>query len=96
MEQLWKDEKNGMLRIYSEGGKNGNIVKRPWQEVAQEAQQYRDASIAIVPGIEQVLTFSTSGQLAKKFLDVPKKVIEQHDLQRLSQKYLLTCWQMVL
>ena len=53
---------------------------RPWQQIAQEAQDHRDASLAQV-GLTASAGFEQSGSLPKSSLNVPEKVLEHHDLR---------------
>lgn len=51
--------------------------KRPWQDIAQEAQQYRDASIARVwPDLPQL-----PENLAKNVTEIPGTVLSQEEVQ---------------
>jgi amidase len=56
--------------------------KRPWQEIAREAQEYRDASIATFTK-EFPTTYATgkSADLPKDSTDIPSGVLEKRDLQ---------------
>jgi hypothetical protein len=51
--------------------------KRPWQDIAREAQEYRDASIARVqPGVPQLPT-----SLPQNVVDVPRNALSQQEVQ---------------
>jgi amidase len=56
--------------------------KRPWQEIAREAQEYRDASIATFT--KEFPANDTTGQIAnlpKDSTDAPSGVLGKWDLQ---------------
>ena len=53
---------------------------RPWQQIAQEAQDHRDASLA-QGGSTVSAEFKQSGNRPKSSLNVPEKVLEHHDLR---------------
>jgi amidase len=51
--------------------------KRPWQDIAQEAQRYRDASIARVwPDLPQL-----PENLAKNVTEIPGTILSQEEVQ---------------
>jgi amidase len=56
--------------------------KRPWQEIAREAQEHRDASIATF--IKEFPANYTTGDVAdlpKNSTDIPSGVLQNRDLQ---------------
>ena len=56
--------------------------KRPWQDVAKEAQKFRDASLARVPGIDEVFGRHTfSDTLLKDVTAIPRLVMNESDVQ---------------
>lgn len=56
--------------------------KRPWQDVAKEAQEFRDAGLAQVPGINKVFGHETfSNTLPKDVTAIPRLVMNEKDLQ---------------
>lgn len=55
--------------------------KRPWEDVAKEAQDYRDASIWRVPGITDISGRLTSLEESKWSIDTPSMFLESKDVQ---------------
>lgn len=56
--------------------------KRHWEEVAREAQEYRDASLGRVPGISDIARRLPSLELLQKSsINEPSKVLEPKDIQ---------------
>jgi hypothetical protein len=56
--------------------------KRPWQEIAREAQKYRDASIAtFTKEFPTNYTTGKSADLPKDSTDIPSGVLGKRDLQ---------------
>ncbi|KUJ08556.1 amidase [Mollisia scopiformis] len=56
--------------------------KRQWEDVAREAQEYRDASIGRVPGITEISArLESLNALPKCSLDIPGKVLELKDIK---------------
>jgi hypothetical protein len=56
--------------------------KRPWQDVAKEAQELRDESLSRVPGINDVFENGIfSGGLPKNVTAIPGLVLNQRDIQ---------------
>lgn len=56
-------------------------VTRDWQDVAKEAQEYRDASIKKVPGIIPVLARLESLESVSECpIDVPNNVLKPRDI----------------
>lgn len=56
--------------------------KRPWQDIAKEAQEFRDASLARVPGIDEVFgRHLFSNTLPKDVTAIPRLVMNERDTQ---------------
>jgi|SRR6187402_2331108 len=56
--------------------------KRPWQDVANEAQEYRDASVARVPGFLELYERSNfSKGMPKNASDVLGSILDPRDFQ---------------
>jgi amidase len=62
-------------------------LQRPWQKVAQEAQNYRDSSLARVqPGLPEAFErIQFSGELPKNSTSVPGKALHPRDF-RITEK----------
>jgi hypothetical protein len=51
--------------------------KKPWQDTAKEAQEYRDASInRVQPGTSQL-----PDNLPKNVIDIPSQILSKEDIQ---------------
>jgi hypothetical protein len=56
--------------------------KRPWEEIAKDAQDYRDASMAtFVADFPAALDSRESSELPKNSTNVPGKILQERDLQ---------------
>lgn len=61
---------------------NKSKPKKPWQDVAKEAQELRDESLLRVPGIDDVFEHDIfSGGLPKNVTAIPSLVLNQRDIQ---------------
>jgi hypothetical protein len=58
-------------------------IQRPWQDIAKEAQEHRDASLArVVPGLPEAFErIQFSGELPKSSIHVPGKALHPRDFR---------------
>lgn len=56
--------------------------KRPWQETAKEAQEYRDASLARVSGLSSIdKPVHLNESILKNFVNIPREILPSLDVQ---------------